>query len=74
MLLMNLYLAGESAGLGYWYLAGLGAAGMFALYQQYLIRDRDPQRCFQAFLNNNLLGMVVFIGIALDYLFNPAPL
>ncbi len=74
MLLMTLYLVGDSAGLGYWYLAGLGAAGMFALYQQYLIRDRDPQRCFQAFLNNNLLGMAVFIGIALEYLFNPAPL
>lgn len=74
MLLANLYLIGQSAGLGYWYLAGLGVAGMFALYQQYLIRDRDPTRCFQAFLNNNLLGMAVFIGIALDYLFNPGQL
>jgi 4-hydroxybenzoate polyprenyltransferase len=74
MLLANLYLIGQSAGLGYWYLAGLSVAGIFALYQQYLIRDRDPARCFQAFLNNHLLGMAVFIGIALDYLFNPGQL
>ena len=69
MLLADLYLVGRAAELGYWYLAGLGAAGIFALYQQYLIRDRDPQRCFKAFLNNQLLGTAVFVGIALDYLF-----
>ncbi len=73
MLLANLYLVGQSAGLGYWYLAGLGVAGMFALYQQYLIRDRDPQRCFEAFLNNHPLGTAVFVGLALDYVFNPGP-
>ncbi len=42
---------------------------MLALRQQWLIRDRDPERCFRAFLNNNLFGLVVFAGIALDYLF-----
>ena len=73
MLLFNLYLVGDSAGLGYWYLAGLVGAGVFALYQQYLIRDRNPERCFRAFLNNHLLGMTVFIGIALEYVFNPVP-
>jgi 4-hydroxybenzoate polyprenyltransferase len=39
------------------------------VHQQVLIRDREPDRCFRAFLNNNLFGLVVFAGIALDYLF-----
>src|SRR2546430_12598774 len=27
-----------------------------AIRQQWLARDRDPQRCFRAFLNNNWFG------------------
>jgi 4-hydroxybenzoate polyprenyltransferase len=34
-----------------------------------LIRGRDPDLCFRAFNNNHYFGMVVFIGLALDYLF-----
>lgn len=68
LLLVTLALAGREAGLtGYYYLGLLLAAGL-ALYQQYLIRDRSPPRCFQAFLNNNWFGAVVFAGIALEYL------
>lgn len=37
-------------------------------YQQWLIRDRHPMKCFQAFLNNNWVGLVIFGGIALSYL------
>ncbi|CAN5178042.1 4-hydroxybenzoate octaprenyltransferase [soil metagenome] len=69
MLLFALYLVGLRAGLGGWYLAGVAAAALSALYQQYLIRTRDPERCFRAFLNNNLFGAVVFAGIVLDYTF-----
>ncbi len=39
----------------------------FIAYQQLLTKNREPQKCLQAFLNNNWLGMVIFIGIALDY-------
>ena len=42
---------------------------MLTIYQQWLIRDRDPDRCFRAFLGNNLFGLAVFAGILLDYLF-----
>ena len=50
---------------------GLGAAGAFMVYQQYLIRDRDPQRCFEAFQNNAWLGVAVFTGLVLDYVLVP---
>lgn len=52
---------------GIWYWLGLSAASLLSLYQQWLIRERDPQRSFQAFLNNNWLGMAVFLGLAIDY-------
>jgi 4-hydroxybenzoate polyprenyltransferase len=71
MLLLDLYFVGRLAGLGAWYLAGVAGAALAALYQQYLIRDREPERCFRAFLNNNLLGAAVFSGILLDYTFPP---
>lgn len=38
------------------------AAGLF-IYQQYLIKYRDPARCFQAFLNNNWVGLVIWLGL-----------
>jgi 4-hydroxybenzoate polyprenyltransferase len=55
--------------LGRWYWAGLLTAAVLAVHQQALIRKREPAACFRAFLNNNLFGLVVFAGIALDYLF-----
>jgi 4-hydroxybenzoate polyprenyltransferase len=69
MVLLALYLVGQDAGLGPWYHAGIAAGAVFFLYEQWLIRDRDPDLCFRAFNNNHYFGMVVFIGLALDYLF-----
>ena len=51
----------------YFYLGILAAAG-FSVYQQYLLKDREKNACFQAFLNNNWVGMSIFVGILLDYL------
>ena len=34
---------------------------------KYLIRHREPRRCFQAFLNNNWFGLAVFVGIVVEY-------
>ena len=65
----GLTLVGWMTGLGRWYWAGLVAAALFAIYQQLLIRERDPAACFRAFLNNNLFGLVVFTGLLLHYLF-----
>jgi 4-hydroxybenzoate polyprenyltransferase len=69
LFLVTLILVGRSAELGAWFLAGVSVAGALTLYQQYLLRDRKPARCFAAFLNNVPLGACVFIGILLDYVF-----
>lgn len=51
------------------YFAGLLAAAGIALYHYTLIRTRERQPCFRAFLHNNWLGGVVFAGVFLsDYL------
>jgi len=67
--LCGLALVGLMAALGRWYWAGLAVAAALAIRQQVLIRARDPDQCFRAFLNNNLFGLVVFAGILLHYLF-----
>jgi 4-hydroxybenzoate polyprenyltransferase len=67
MLLICLLMVGYQAELGLLYYLGVLAAGAFCAYQQQLIRFRDREGCFQAFLNNNWLGAAVFLGILLDY-------
>ena len=63
-----LALSGARAGLGLGYHAGLTAALGLAIYQQYLMRGRDRDGCFRAFLNNNWFGAAVFAGLLLNYL------
>lgn len=53
---------------GLFFYLGILISSFFSIYQQYLIRHRDKKSCFQAFLNNHWLGMVIFIGIFLNYL------
>jgi 4-hydroxybenzoate polyprenyltransferase len=65
----GLSVVGLMCGLGRWYWYGLLVATALAVHQQWLIRARDPDRCFRAFLGNNLFGLAVFAGILLDYLF-----
>ncbi|WP_019105660.1 4-hydroxybenzoate octaprenyltransferase [Pantoea ananatis] len=47
----------------YWTL--LLAGGLF-VYQQKLIAERDRQACFRAFLNNNYVGLVLFLGVLMN--------
>ncbi len=69
MTLLSLYLVGRLIHMGSWYDAGLCAGAVFFAYQLWLIRARDREACFRAFLNNNYFGMAVFIGMALEYIF-----
>ncbi len=67
VMLAALAQVGAAAGRGVFYFGGLAVAAALAVYQQYLIRDRLPAACFQAFLNNNYYGIAVFTGLVLDY-------
>jgi len=71
MMLFALYLVGREEGLHWPWHAGLAAAALFSLYQQFLIRQRRPRDCFRAFLNNNYLGMTLFLALVVDKLLYP---
>jgi 4-hydroxybenzoate polyprenyltransferase len=62
---------GVMAGRGPVYYLGLAVGAALFAHQQWLIRDREPPRCFKAFLDNNQFGMVVFLALLLDYLVTP---
>ncbi len=67
LLILDLIFIGRQSDLGLYYYLSLLIATGFAIYQQFLIRHRDPQLCFKAFLNNNWFGMVIFVGVFVDY-------
>ncbi|WP_333871946.1 4-hydroxybenzoate octaprenyltransferase [Kosakonia cowanii] len=55
-------------GLGWLYYATVLVAGALFVYQQVLIAGRERDACFKAFLNNNYVGLVLFLGLAVSYL------
>ncbi|MCH8140067.1 MAG: 4-hydroxybenzoate octaprenyltransferase [Gammaproteobacteria bacterium] len=64
--LFALVMLGEQ--LEYWIFYQLGliaVAGLF-IYQQYLIRNRNREACFQAFANNVWVGFALFLGVVLE--------
>jgi 4-hydroxybenzoate polyprenyltransferase len=69
MMLFALMLAGRSMKFGQWYDAGVIGAGLLFVYQQWLIRKREPAGCLKAFFNNQYVGAVIFVGITLQYLY-----
>ncbi|MFT2796195.1 4-hydroxybenzoate octaprenyltransferase [Serratia sp. N21D137] len=54
----------QLGGAFYW---SLLLAGALFIHQQKQVAGRDRDACFRAFLNNNYVGLVLFIGIALSY-------
>jgi len=67
MIFIALIMLGQRLELGIFYYLGLSAAAGLAGYQQYLIRKRQRARCFKAFLNNHWFGLVIFVGVVLNY-------
>ena len=66
--LVLLAVAGMMADLRPVYFIGLIAAQGISLYHYILIRDRNRDKCFKAFLHNNWFGATVFAGVVGDYL------
>jgi 4-hydroxybenzoate polyprenyltransferase len=47
----------------------IAIAGGFFIYHQKLIKTRQREQCFQAFLNNHWVGAILFIGLLMHYSF-----
>jgi len=67
LVLISLILIGIYCQLHWPFYLGIVIAGLLAIYQQYLIRRRDPVACFKAFLNNHWFGCAVFIGLFFSF-------
>lgn len=66
--LVILMFVGILENLGGFYYVALVIAGWFFLQQQKHIKEREKSACFKAFLDNNYVGLVIFIGFFLTYL------
>ena len=67
VILLLLFAVGKMQNLGGFYYLGLITAAGFSIYQQKLIFNREKSACFKAFLNNNWFGLVIFVGLFLNY-------
>jgi 4-hydroxybenzoate polyprenyltransferase len=65
--LASLALVGSRAELGLFWYVGLGVAGLLIAWQFWMARDRSREHCFRAFLHNNWVGMVIFVGLVFDH-------
>jgi len=72
LMLAALAFVGMRAELGFWYFLSVAGAACLMAYHQWLARDRQPAGCFSAFLHNHHIGLVIFVGIVLNYAFMPA--
>ncbi|MDC6117131.1 4-hydroxybenzoate octaprenyltransferase [Serratia rubidaea] len=65
LLLLWIGYLSQLGGAFYW---SLLLAGALFIHQQQQIAGRDRDACFRAFLHNNYVGLVVFIGVALSFI------
>ncbi|MEP9319059.1 4-hydroxybenzoate octaprenyltransferase [Pseudomonas sp. LABIM340] len=67
LMLLLLILAGNKLAMHLYYYLGLAvAAGCFA-WQFHSTRDREPMKCFKAFLHNHWAGLAIFLGTVADF-------
>ncbi|PCK07722.1 MAG: 4-hydroxybenzoate octaprenyltransferase [Alteromonadaceae bacterium] len=65
LMMFAMFLVGGRFSLSFWYYLSLAIATVLFVYQHIITQEREPKRCIDAFLNNNLVGLVLFIGIVL---------
>lgn len=66
--LCSLLLGGRSLELGLSFQISIALVACLFTYQQWLIRHREPNACFRAFMNNRWVGLILFLGILVHYL------
>ncbi|AIR88780.1 4-hydroxybenzoate octaprenyltransferase [Pseudomonas cremoricolorata] len=62
-----LLLAGNRFELGGWFQLGILAAALCFVWEFWTTRSLGREVCFKAFLHNHWAGLLVFIGVVLDY-------
>ena len=65
--LLGLLYVGVLFQLSYSYYVCISAVLALFAYQQWLIKSRQKDQCFKAFLNNNHVGCLIFLGIVLGH-------
>lgn len=65
--LVILGLIGYASALDVCYFTGLAVAAGMMGYHYTLIRERSREGCFHAFMHNNWVGGVIFLGLLVDY-------
>ena len=66
LLIFIFILIGNSFNLGLIYDFSLVIISLFMIYHQFLLKKRQKEEYFKAFLNNNFIGMIAFLGIFLS--------
>lgn len=61
-----LVVVGVMFALGLFYYLGLVAAIAMSIHHQWLARDRDRDACFKVFMQHNILGGLIFVGLVLE--------
>ncbi|GGE92565.1 4-hydroxybenzoate octaprenyltransferase [Kangiella profundi] len=69
LFLTGMYLVGEQLEFGIYYYSSWVVAVLLVAVQMWRCRTRDRQECFNAFLNNNYVGLILFLGIVLHFQF-----
>jgi len=66
-MIVLLVLLGVRLQFGWPWFAGVAVATGLFVWQQFIIVNRDRDACFKAFLNNNWIGAVIWIGLLAAY-------
>lgn len=65
--LLVMVLIGSQLDMSISYYIGIFLASLLSVYQQKIAKNKEPAYCLLAFLNNNWVGGVIFLGIVFHY-------
>ena len=66
LLILIFVIIGNTFNLGLIYYFSLIIISLFMIYHQFLMKKRQNEQYFKAFINNNYVGMTAFAGIFLS--------
>ncbi len=64
--LFGMIMVGSRFNLNFWYFIGLLVASALIAWQLHHCRKKQRKNCFSAFINNNWVGAVIFVGILIS--------